>query len=234
MASAPEELADVCRFSKALNVNIGTLDAKLLPVMVDAVRIMRLSGQPAVLDPVGVGISDFRLSAALSILAMRPRIIRANAGEIGVLVKAFDVGDASSASGADHGAGGVDALISSDFVSDGARRLADRLGATVIVTGEHDLVTDGSRLARISGGAAMMTRITGGGCALSAVVAACAAVEDDAYRAALAACAVYKGAAAVAAKRAGGPGSLASGLLDALHSENPAELIANATIMEPD
>ena len=53
-----------------------------------------------------------------------------------------------------------------------AEALARRIHAVVAVTGETDLVTDGTRTARCLGGCAEMGLVTGTGCMLSALTGA--------------------------------------------------------------
>ena len=59
------------------------------------------------------------------------------------------------------------------------------------LTGETDLVTDGARLARIANGHPLMAKVTAMGALGSAVVAACLAVETDAWLATAAALMVF-------------------------------------------
>ena len=86
------------------------------------------------------------------------------------------------------------------------------------LTGATDLVTDGRRQAHISNGHPLMGRVTAMGCAASALVAACLAVEPDPWRATAAGLLVLGVAGEVAAGRAGGPGSFAVEIIDALHN----------------
>ena len=51
------------------------------------------------------------------------------------------------------------------------------------LSGETDLVSDGERLATIANGHPLMAKVTAMGCAASALIAACLAVEPDAWRA---------------------------------------------------
>ena len=222
MAQAPEELDEICDASQALNLNTGMLEARTLAMMVQAGRLMVAQNKPVVLDPVGVGASHWRLQAALQLVALKPCVLRANAGEVAALT------GADSARTVHAGAPqtrGVDSLAISSGMVKAARSLAAERGLAVAMTGATDIITDGRRLVRISGGSSVVTRITGGGCALSALVAACAAVEPDVCLASMAACAFYKGAAEHAAMTATGPGSLAVGLLDALASDDIAGLL---------
>lgn len=88
----------------------------------------------------------------------------------------------------------------------------------VAVTGEVDYVTDGERVLSVAGGNPLMTRVVGTGCALSAVVAASAALPGDRLENVAAACGLMKQAGEIAARQ-GGPGSFIPAFLDALYQE---------------
>ena len=70
------------------------------------------------------------------------------------------------------------------------------------------------------------------GCAASALVAACLAVEPDAWRATSAALLIVGVAGEVAGGMAQGPGSFAVGFLDALYNLDGPTLIARARVTE--
>jgi hydroxyethylthiazole kinase len=93
-----------------------------------------------------------------------------------------------------------------------------------------DVVTDGARTARVANGHPLLTTVTGGGCALGAVMAAFAALDDDRFATTVAAVATYTVAAEVAAARATGPGSFAVAFLDALAAVGPEDVAAQAKI----
>ncbi|EOV0604076.1 hydroxyethylthiazole kinase [Klebsiella pneumoniae] len=99
-----------------------------------------------------------------------------------------------------------------------AQALARRLATVVAVTGEVDYVTDGERVLSVAGGNPLMTRVVGTGCALSAVVAASAALPGDRLENVAAACGLMKQAGEIAARQ-GGPGSFIPAFLDALYQE---------------
>ena len=80
---------------------------------------------------------------------------------------------------------------------------------------------DGKRLATIANGDPLMAKVTAMGCAGSALVAACLAVEDDAWLATTAALLMFGVAGEIAAERARGPGSFAVEIIDALHGLEP-------------
>ena len=73
-----------------------------------------------------------------------------------------------------------------------------------------------------------MAKVTAMGCAASALVAACLAVEPDAWRATAAALVMIGVAGELAAAKAQGPGSFAVAILDALHNLDGPTLIARA------
>ena len=75
---------------------------------------------------------------------------------------------------------------------------------------------DASREARLARGSALLPRVTGTGCLLGALTAACTAVWEDPFEAALAATTWMALAGERAASRATGPGSFRMHLLDAL------------------
>lgn len=90
------------------------------------------------------------------------------------------------------------------------------LHSTAIVTGAVDRVSLGKREARLANGHVLMEPTTATGCLLGAIVAACAAVTDDAFLAAIAGVSIINIAAEIAADGAEGPGSFAVRLVDAL------------------
>jgi hydroxyethylthiazole kinase len=77
-------------------------------------------------------------------------------------------------------------------------------------------VTDGQRTRAVTGGDPLMTRVVGTGCALSAVVAAAAAMPGDRLENVAAACGLMKLAGESGA--AGRPRQLYSAFLDALYA----------------
>lgn len=214
---APEEAAEFARGADALAANIGTLTRERLQALRGAAGAMRTAGRPWVLDPVGLGGSAHRRVAARELLAMRPTVLRANAGEVALLAGA----DASALRG-------VDAAISTDAMASTAADLARDAGVVVAMTGEVDVVASGTGTTRLVGGHELMARVTGMGCGATALVAAALAVEPDARIASLAALAWLAVAGEAAAARGDGPGSFRVALLDALHGLDAANLAARA------
>ena len=75
-----------------------------------------------------------------------------------------------------------------------------------------------------------MAKVTAMGCAASALVAACLAVEPDAWRATAGALVMIGVAGELAAAKAEGPGSFAVAIIDALHNLDGPTLVARAKV----
>ncbi len=158
-----------------------------------------------------------RTQTSLDLLARRPAILRANAGEVLAL------------SGASGGLKGVDATVGSQAALASAQALAERFSTVVAVTGEIDFITDGRRVVALHGGDALMPLSTATGCALSALSGAFAAVTAP-FEAAVAACGLYKAAGGIAAKGLAGPGLLPARLIDALYAMDEATLAKHVRV----
>ncbi|MFE4801052.1 hydroxyethylthiazole kinase [Streptomyces sp. NPDC056708] len=218
MVDIAEEAGPFARIASGVLVNLGTPHAEQRSAMVEAARAAASAGTPWVLDPVAVGALPVRTALARELLKLRPAVIRGNASEIIALA------------GAGDGGRGVDSSHGVEAAEESARALARTTDCVVAVSGPVDFVTDGVRCARIAHGDALLTRVTGGGCALGAVMAAFAAVDEDRFAATVAAVAVYTVAAELAAKEACGPGSFAVSFLDALAALEDSDLAEPAVL----
>lgn len=218
MVDVPGEAGPMAGAASAVLVNLGTPAAEQREAMVEAAQACGRVGRPWVLDPVAVGALPVRTELARRLLELRPSVIRGNASEIRAIA------------GAGEGGRGVDSADGVEESLDAARALAASTGGVVAVSGPVDLVTDGETVVRISNGHPLLTRVTGGGCALGAIVAAFAGCHDDALEAAVAACTAYGVAAEHAVASAGGPGTFAVSLLDALSSLTAEDLTRSGRI----
>ena len=204
MTLSAEEIGSFVAGAQALLVNLGTFDAERREATAIALEAAT-NRVPWVLDPVFVDRSRPRATFARELLARQPAVARLNHAEFAVL---------------------ADASPSRDSALSYAR-----LNRTVVaVSGETDLVTDGQRIASIANGHPLMAKVTAMGCAGSALVAACLAVETDAFRAATAGLAIIGVAGQLAAEQSHGPGSFAVAIIDTLHGLDGAALIARARI----
>ena len=98
------------------------------------------------------------------------------------------------------------------------------------MSGATDLITDGSRVAAVANGHPLMAKVTAMGCAGSALIAACLAVEDDAWRAAAAGLTLLGVAGELAARAAQGPASFAVAIIDALYGLKGATVLQEARV----
>lgn len=204
MVTEPDEAEQFAGIADALLINVGTLTALQAQAMCRGLEGALAASTPWVLDPVAVGGLTFRSDFCQQIIKLKPAAIRGNASEIIALA------------GLSSGGRGVDSTDSAASALPAAQQLAQQTGAIVVVTGEVDYVTDGSRIRTVAGGSMLLTRVVGTGCALSAVVAACCALPGDRLENIAAGCGFMKHAGWLAAQQSQGLGSFAVGLLDAL------------------
>lgn len=217
MVHTPEESGDFAKIARALTINIGTLSPAWVAGMTAAATAANAVGTPWVLDPVAHFASSYRAQAARDLLALRPTVLRGNASEILALA------------GGDTTARGVDAADSVMAAAPAARRLAEETGGVVVVTGEVDLVTDGARVATISGGSPLMPQVTALGCSLTCLIGSYAAVAAP-FEASVAALVLFAEAGERAARQAEGPGSFGWRFLDALAAVTPADLAGGGRV----
>lgn len=168
MADDPEEAAEITAGCRGLTLNLGTLSRRTIPSMHAAGAEAARLGRPVVLDPVGVGGSALRRDTARSLLSAVPfTAVRGNASEVRALLEQAPAFTGVDAAPADR--------VGEDSLAQGvafAKEAARRLRTIVAVTGEIDLVSDGTRCFVFRGGRPEMGRVTGTGCQLSALVCA--------------------------------------------------------------
>ena len=212
MIVAEEEVTAFAGMASAVLINVGTLYPARLRAMQQAVAAANEADVPWTLDPVAVGVLDYRSAACRAFLDQTPAAIRGNASEILALA------------GFDGGGRGVDSTAGSNAALAAAQQLANHTGAIVAVTGETDFITDGAATWSTPWGHPIMTRVVGTGCALSALVAAFTAAAPNRLNAVAAACAIAGICGERAALSSRGPGSFKSDFLDALYGLSPEEL----------
>lgn len=192
MADAEEEIVELANISAALAINIGTLDAAKIRAMHLAGISANKAGIPTVLDPVGVGATQFRQQTTAKLLSdVQFSVIRGNAGELAHLA-----GVAWQAKGVDAGQGGdVD-------IAEIALKVAQKYRCIAAVSGEVDYISDGQQVVEIHNGKPLFPKITGSGCLLGAFIAAFLAVDNQHPLAAVVyACATYAVAGELAANQ---------------------------------
>jgi hypothetical protein len=138
---------------------------------------------------------------------VRIDIIKGNASEV------------ARVSGAAVRTRGVDAAEVAQDLKEVARSLARSRRATVVITGETDLVADADRLYLVQNGHPLMSQVVGTGCMAASLIGTFAAVcPDDPARAAAAALVTFGVAAEVAAPLSQGPATFKEKLFDGLYN----------------
>ncbi|GEK91188.1 hydroxyethylthiazole kinase [Alkalibacterium kapii] len=210
MAMAPEEMEEVTKFAKAVVLNIGTLTTEILEAMLIVGKAANKKGVPVILDPVGVGATQFRQEAVSMLLKeVTIQLITGNAGEMAYLA------------GIDWSSKGVDAGEGKASGREIAERVARRYQTVAAVSGKEDFVSDGRMTIGILNGDPMLTRVTGTGCMLSGICGAYLAVGGKpVLESTVEACTAYGVAAEIAVenKEVNGPGSFRASLIDALYN----------------
>lgn len=212
MADDVAEAGDIAALASALVLNIGTLNSRTVEAMLEAGRRANAADVPVVLDPVGAGASRLRNETLARLLQdVRFTCVRGNLSEI-----SFLAGLAAQARGVDVSAADQKRPLEEQAAI--AQSAAGRLGCTAVISGAVDWVSDGRRVLALSGGHAMMARITGSGCMGTSVVGACCGAWDVPLEAAATAVAIMNAAGEMAHEAAGalGAGSFHTALLDAV------------------
>ena len=220
MAHALDEVEEMVGIAGALVLNIGTLEPEWIEAMVRAGKQANVKGIPIVLDPVGAGATKLRTESSKRLLEeLQISIVRGNAGEVATLA-----GVASEVRG-------VESISASEPVDQIARKFASAFACTAAITGPVDIVSDGRRLARISNGDPMLSKVVGTGCMCSVIVASFAAVGPDSFMAAVGGLTAFGIAGEMAAECSGGkPGTFHMELYNALHALAPADIESRARI----
>lgn len=168
MAKDAEEVEQVTAVCSGLVLNLGTPSPRKIQALLLAGKTAKKQGIPIVFDPVGAGCSDFRRQAAQDILTqVQPTVIRGNASEVQTLLR----GTMASR--------GVDAETVMEDPLTLAKGLTQMTGAVVVISGDVDIVTDGTVSYRVRNGHPMMRSVTGTGCQLSVLIGAYTAANPD-------------------------------------------------------
>ena len=222
MAHAVDEVAEMVQLAAALVLNIGTLSEHWVEAMLIAGGAANAQGIPVVLDPVGVGATEYRTATARRLLDLvHVTVLRGNAGEVATLV------------GAQAEVRGVESISTGLEPAELAREAARRLGVVASVTGPVDHVSDGERVLAVANGHELLATVTGTGC-MSSALTGCflAAKPDEPLEAAAEALAAFGVAAEDAAAGADGPGTFHARLYDGLYALDVATLDGRASIEE--
>lgn len=166
MAHDIREVEEAVAGVQALVLNLGAIGD--VEAMLLAGKRANQLGIPVVLDPVAAGVTSLRREACRRLLAeLRFTVIRGNASEIRALALGAEGG-----SGVDVSAGDA---VTEENLSRGVelcRRLAESTGAVTALSGQVDILSNGTQTVLIRGGVPTMSRVTGSGCMLTALLGA--------------------------------------------------------------
>lgn len=172
MADDIKEAADIASISNALVINIGTLNQRTVESMLAAGIKANEMGIPVIFDPVGAGASAFRNETVKRILeTVKVSIIRANLSEMSYIagLKVSTKGVDSSEEDAGNDAVAV------------AKDVANKYHCVAGITGAVDVISDGQRVAKVSNGVPLLSKVTGTGCMTSALVGSYAGAANGEY-----------------------------------------------------
>jgi hydroxyethylthiazole kinase len=207
MSVSTVEIEELVSVSNSLNINIGTLDNDFAELAIQAVKLAKKMGKPIILDPVGAGATNMRTELSMQLLEYAD-IVKGNASELLAL------------SGVKSNTRGVDSCDTMHDVKEVVHKLALSKNCVILVTGAKDLVTDGTQEVINNFGHYLMSYTTGMGCALSAVIATFASVNQDYFEATRNAAAYFSLCGTLAAQNVKAPGSFKSIFLDELFNAN--------------
>lgn len=222
MVYLPDEGEFLANAGGATYINVGTL----LPVYEDTLprtaKALHEAAKPWVLDPVAIGIGELRTKLLKQFKEYKPTIIRGNASEVIALAGLWELDGGTDSSNVR----GVDSTDTINAAKEAAKALAKYTGGAVSVSGETDLVTDGTTVVYSRGGSKFMEMVTGSGCSLGGVTAVYATAANP-FIAALTATAVYNLAGSRAEAKVQGPGSFYVQFIDELYMASPEDIAAN-------
>lgn len=222
MVYLPDEGEFLAKAGGATYINVGTLLPIYEQTLPRTAKALHDAGKPWVLDPVAIGIGTLRTQLLRQLKTYKPSVIRGNASEIIALAGLWGLEGGTDQSN-------VRGVDSTNLVTDAeiaAVTLAKWTGGAVAVSGETDLITDGSVVALSHGGSHFLEKITGSGCSLGGVVAVYA-TSTTPFIAALTATAVYNLAASRAESKVDGPGSFQAAFLDELYNATAVDIANN-------
>ncbi|ADQ14167.1 hydroxyethylthiazole kinase [Halanaerobium hydrogeniformans] len=167
MASAPEEAAEMVESASALLINLGTLNQERLKAIFKAGKRANQLNIPVILDPVGVGATEFRKEAAFKILKeLDLTLIKGNRAEIAVLAE--EKAELK----------GVESIGEYKNMAKIAQKLAQKENSLVAVSAKVDILAGEEEIFYSDRGSYLMGEIVGTGCMLGSTLAVFAAVES--------------------------------------------------------
>ncbi|WP_283584009.1 hydroxyethylthiazole kinase [Limosilactobacillus difficilis] len=207
MSTAPQEAAMMVKISRAITVNIGTLNSDQATEIEAVLSAADATRKPVILDPVAVAV-PYREHFVDQLLGQhRVSLLRGNAGEIAHLA------------GVDWQSKGIDSEQgSASQLVEVARACAQKHRCVVALTGPQDVVTDGNQVLVNDCGTRLFQTYVGCGDMVSTLCGAFLAVGSDHLQAAWNAVRTFTIAGQIAASKLARPvpGSFFTAFLDEL------------------
>lgn len=211
MSMCDAELEELVQISSCVNINIGTLDDAFINRCNLAIELAKKYQKPIILDPVGAGATAIRTKTAIN-FAQHASIIRGNASEIMALAHIHQK------------TLGVESTHSTTDAKESAMAIANQYGCSVVVSGPTDYITDGKNDFTVPFGSALMSKITGMGCSLTAVLAAFRGISIDAFESSKLATLYFGLSGQLTEKESTSPGSYRIAFIDNLYATNIKKL----------
>lgn len=233
MADDAAEVGEITSICDALNINIGTLNSRTIESMFLAGRRAKELKHPLILDPVGAGASRLRTDTAMNIVnELRPDVIKGNISEIKTIYEGT-----GSTKGVDADEKDAVAADNLEMNADMAKKLSERTGAVIVITGAIDIVADSERAYAVYNGHRLMSKVSGTGCMLSAMLGAYVAANPDRVTEAALAAVCVMGMAGERAVRSAikldaGNGSLRIYIIDEIYKMTDERIKDNARYEE--
>lgn len=175
MADDEREVEEFTSICDGLNLNMGTLNVQRLHSMLKAGSRANACNHPIVLDPVGVGVSAFRMEAAQRLCdTLSVAVIKGNASEIRALAFGENMITGVDSAYADQ----VTEENLSEMVAF-VKEFSKTRKIVTVMTGRIDIVADDRNAYCIRNGHPLMASVTGMGCQLSALTAAFVAANQN-------------------------------------------------------
>lgn len=173
MSFEKEELRDLLKISKALVVNIGTINESQFQMIKEGCKIANELEIPIILDAVGVGASKYRNDVIEELISnYKFHVIKGNLGEI-----KFICGFSVKNKGVDSGEilNGEDDLKN---IINKMKKVALEKKCILVATGEKDIITTAKKTYIVENGNEIMGKVSGSGCMLSSVIGSYIGVEN--------------------------------------------------------
>ena len=168
MAEEKEELKEMYSMVDGLVVNLGTINKERVQLIYQAMEEASSRGIPILLDPVGVGISKYRLELALDLISKFPISLLKMNGMEALTIANQEISKMSWGIDSKAEIEGMEEVVQKIYNS----YFQNSTTSFVIVTGKEDFIAygNGKNVKKVLGGSPMQSQISGSGCMLNAVL----------------------------------------------------------------